>query len=265
MTPLPDSRPAEVGEGSSAGDTEVPEGDHARETVEAERLAGIQAILFDLDGTLIDTIELIRISFRHATKTVLGHELPDEVTMRNVGQPLIEQFRDMAPEHAEELLAVYREYNHRRHDELAREYPGTLETLEKVRRKGLPMGIVTSKGTVAATMGVDRFGLREYMDVIVTADDVERHKPDPYPVRFAASQLGADIGYCMYVGDSPHDMQSAVAAGAISVAALWGAFPAEEVLVCGTQFALESINELTRLLDGDVERFRVRGACGPAC
>lgn len=229
----------------------------------SDRVAQTQAVLFDLDGTLIDTIELIRVSFRHATRTVLGHELPDEVTMRNVGQPLIEQFRDMAPEHADELLGVYREFNHAKHDALAKGYPGTCEVLNNLKKRGLLTGIVTSKGTFAATMGIDRFGLREYMDVIVTADDVERHKPDPYPLTYAASRLGVEMRYCMYVGDSPHDMQAAVAARAVAVAALWGAFSARDAIVPGTDFALDNIRQLTGLLDGDVARFAVIGQAGP--
>jgi len=213
-----------------------------------ERLHALQAVLFDLDGTLIDTVELIRVSFRHATKAVLGRELPDEVTMANVGQPLSQQFRDMAPDHADELLSVYREFNMAHHDQLARAYPGTLEALERVRAKSLPMAVVTSKGTQAATRGIDHFGLRPFFDVVVTADDVEIHKPDPYPLRFAAGLLGVELEYCMYVGDSPHDMQAAVSGGAIAVAALWGAFSPNVVVVPGTAYALTSISELPGLL-----------------
>ena len=225
---------------------------------EADRLAGVQAVLFDLDGTLIDTVELIRVSFRYATRTVLGHELPDEVTMANVGQPLRQQFHDMAPEHADELLRVYRQFNMAHHDELAKAYPGTAEALQAVAARGLPMGVVTSKGTEAAKRGIERFGIAPFMKVVVTADDVEIHKPDPYPLRFAAGLLGIGLEYCMYVGDSPHDMQAAVAGGAIAVAALWGAFLPSEVVVPGTSYALESIRELPALLDGDTAGFAVR-------
>ena len=177
-----------------------------------ERLRDIQAVLFDLDGTLIDTVELIRVSFRYATKAVLGYELPDEITMANVGQPLAQQFHDMAPDHAVELLRVYREFNMSHHDELARAYPGTRETLGELMRRGIPMGIVTSKGTAAANRGIELFGLGDLMSVVVTADDVPRHKPDPFPLQFAAGLLGVELGYCMYVGDSPHDMQAALSA-----------------------------------------------------
>jgi len=223
----------------------------------AERLRDIQAVLLDLDGTLIDTVELIRVSFRHATKAVLGHELPDEITMANVGQPLDRQFHDMAPDHAAELLRVYREFNMAHHDDLAKSYPGTRETLGEIMRRGIPMGIVTSKGTAAANRGIELFGLGDLMSVVVTADDVPRHKPDPFPLRFAASLLGVQMGYCIYLGDSPHDMQAALSAHAVAVAALWGAFPRDDVLAPGPPFALSGIVELPALLDGDAERFAV--------
>ncbi len=221
------------------------------------RLRDLQAILFDLDGTLIDTVDLIRQSFRHATGTVLGRELPDEITMRNVGQPLEVQYRDMAPAHADELLRLHREFTMAHHEDLAREYPGTRETLAEIRRREIPMGIVTSKGTQAARHGIDMFGLGGFMKAVVTADDTECHKPDPCPLRFAADLMGVDLGYCIYVGDSPHDMQAAVAGGAIAVAALWGAFPEGDLLVNGPAFALRGIGDLLALIDGRADEYAV--------
>jgi len=225
-----------------------------------DRLGSVQSVIFDLDGTLIDTVDLIRVSFRHATEVVLGEALPDEVTMANVGQPLLTQFRDMAPDHADELLRAYREFNREHHDRLARAYPGTMEVLRDLRDRGIPMAIVTSKGTESATRGIDLFGIAELIPVVVTADDVELHKPDPHPLRVAADRLGVELGYSIYLGDSPHDMQAAIAGDAISVAALWGAFSAQDVLAPGPAFALDSIVELPALLDGDGERYAVRGS-----
>ena len=120
------------------------------------------------------------------------------------------------------------------------------------------MGVVTSKGTTAATKGLEQFGLAPFFEVIVTADDVPLHKPDPYPLRFAAAAMGTPLEYCVYVGDSPADMQAAVSGGAIAVAALWGAFSEEDVLGPGPAYALRSIGELSALLDGGSERFAVR-------
>jgi pyrophosphatase PpaX len=225
----------------------------------AERLACVRAVLFDLDGTLIDTIELIRVSFRYATEKVLGHALPDEATMANVGQPLRTQFEDLAPEHADELVRVYREFNAVHHDELAKAYPGTGEVLRELAAHGVRMGVVTSKGTAGAEKGLDLFGLRRFFEVIVSADDVPTHKPDPYPLRFAASVMGVPLEYCVYIGDSPHDMQAAVTGGAIAVAALWGAFSANDVLAPGPEFALSAIGELPLLLFGESSDYAVQG------
>jgi pyrophosphatase PpaX len=225
----------------------------------AERLACVRAVLFDLDGTLIDTIELIRVSFRYATEKVLGEALPDELTMANVGQPLRTQFEDLAPEHADELVRVYREFNAVHHDELAKAYPGTVEVLQELAARGVRMGVVTSKGSAGAGKGLDLFGLRSFFEVVVSADDVPTHKPDPYPLRFAASAMGVPLGYCVYIGDSPHDMQAAVSGGAIAVAALWGAFSADDVLAPGPAFALNAIGELPSLLFGDPGNYEVEG------
>jgi pyrophosphatase PpaX len=145
------------------------------------------------------------------------------------------------------------------HDELAKPYPGTAETLTEIARHGLPMGVVTSKGTEGARRGLELFGLDDFFEVVVTADDVPIHKPDPYPLHAAAAALGIPLGYCVYIGDSPHDMQAAVSGGAIAVAALWGAFPARDVLAPGPAFALNEIGELPGLLFRDREGHVVDG------
>jgi pyrophosphatase PpaX len=214
----------------------------------AERLSRVEAVLFDLDGTLIDTVELILTSFRHATCAVLGESLPDEVMMAGVGMPLIQQMRDFSPEHADELLRVYREHNAEAHDRMVCEYPGTVQVLKELQRRGLTMGVVTSKGTPMTLRGLRLFDLERFFGVVVTADDVPLHKPDPFPLRHAAELLGVDVERCAYLGDSPHDMEAAKAAGAVAIAATWGAFGAEAVLAPGPDFSIASITELPALL-----------------
>lgn len=208
----------------------------------------VRAVLFDLDGTLIDTIELILSSFRFSTASVLGEALPDDVLLRDVGTPLVKQMASISPEHAEELVRVYRAHNAIHHDTMAAEYPGTAAALRAIRDAGYPVGVVTSKFAVGARRGIRLFNLERHIDVIVGADDVEIHKPDPYPLRRGAELLGMELAECAYVGDSPHDMAAAVAGGAVSVAALWGPFPRQDVLAHGPDYALESITELPGIL-----------------
>ena len=222
--------------------TRQPKGDESR-------LRAVEAILFDLDGTLIDTLELICASMRYATERVLGQAPPDEELMHNVGVPLIVQMREFDEERAEELVATYREHNAVAHDDLVKEYPGVEAALESLKSEGYRLGIVTSKIHVMAKRGLECFGLERYFEVIVGFDDVEIHKPDPHPLLFAAEALGVGIERCAYVGDSPHDMTAAVAAGCVSVAALWGVASKERVLEPGPDYVVESMAEVAALFD----------------
>ncbi len=223
----------------------------------ATRIAAVECVLFDLDGTLIDTIELIRESMRYCTAKVLGAPLPDEVLMHNVGIPLREQMKEFSEENAEELLVAYREHNARVHDAMVREYPGVEEALESLSAKGLRLGVVTSKSGPVAQRGLDRFSLGRFFEVVVSCDDVPLHKPDPYPLVHAAELLGVEPGRCAYVGDSPHDMTAAIAAGCVSVAALWGVSARERVLEPGPDYAVRSMAEVALLFDGRETAFRV--------
>jgi pyrophosphatase PpaX len=218
----------------------------------------VECVLFDLDGTLIDTIDMIRASMRCATETVLGAALPDEVLMRNVGVPLAQQMQEFSEAHAEELLSTYREHNARVHDAMIREYPGVDNALAKLAARGLRLGIVTSKSRPVAFRGLERFGLERFFETVVTCDDVTRFKPDPFPLFAAAEALKVEIGRCAYVGDSPHDMAAAVASGCVSIAALWGAFSVEAVLAPGPLYQASNIADVVAILSGHERGFRVK-------
>lgn len=207
-------------------------------------------VLFDLDGTLVDTVALILASFRHATGVVLGEPLSDEVLMADVGIPLAKQMSSFSPEKAEELIAVYREHNSRVHDDLIAEYPGVEEGLLALAAAGKRLGVVTSKSRPLADRALTLFGLTDHFEVVVTCEDVQRHKPDPDPIIEAARRMGVRAEDCVYVGDSPHDMSAALSAGSLAIAALWGAFPEERVTAPGPHFRAGSMGELVDLLLG---------------
>ena len=181
--------------------------------------------LFDFDGTLVDSVELILDSLRHTTRTVLGRVVPDDVLRARVGRPLAEHMRELDAERADDLVAVYREHNMRRHADLLRPYPGVAEMLAGLRGRRARVGIVTSKMRPAVDAGMALVPLGEF-DAIVTCEDTDRHKPDPAPVLRGLELLGAEPETTVYVGDSPYDVRAGRAAGVRTAAALWGAFPA---------------------------------------
>jgi pyrophosphatase PpaX len=213
-----------------------------------------EAVLFDFDGTLIDTGPLILESFRHTARRFLDRVPSDDALMRNVGVPLIHQMEELSPGRGAEMVAYYREHNQAAHDDLARPFPHVEEVLEELKQRGYPMAVVTAKGRTAVDLGVELIGLDRFIEVVITADDVEVNKPDPYPLRVAADRLGVDLTRSVYVGDSPHDMTAALRGGAVAVAALWGGiFPRERVLEPGPHHALEDIRELLGLLGSPVD------------
>ena len=137
-------------------------------------------VIFDLDGTLIDTVPLIVASHRHALATVLGRELPEEVLREGIGRPLLEQMRVFDEERAQELFDVYREFNHRVHDEYVTAFPGMLELCDDLRARGVPVAVATSKmlDAVVLAYGVVP-GLEERIDAMVTIENTKTHKPGP--------------------------------------------------------------------------------------
>ena len=154
-------------------------------------MPGFDPVVFDLDGTVVDTVELIVESFRYATSTVLGEVLPDELIIAGVGRPLHAQMERLSVEHAQELYDVYREYNHRRHDELIRGYDGIEEVLDALKAAGRRTGIVTSKSRDTTAMAFRAVGLADRFDVVVTATDTTEHKPSPVPLQLCLERLGA--------------------------------------------------------------------------
>jgi pyrophosphatase PpaX len=187
----------------------------------------LTAVLFDFDGTLVDTTEMIHQSMRHATSSVLGREdIPRETLLANVGQPLPRQMELIDTENAESLLEAYRSHHEQHHDALIREFPGVEESLSRLRSAGIKVAVVTSKRRVSVEMALEIFpGLRNVVDRFVTMEDTTHHKPHPEPLLRGLELLGSiPKERAAYVGDSPFDVEAAKAAELTSVAVSWGAF-----------------------------------------
>ncbi|QHW31965.1 HAD-IA family hydrolase [Paenibacillus rhizovicinus] len=184
----------------------------------------LKAILFDLDGTIMDTNELIIQTFLDALKGVVPSEFSREHIIPSMGLPLTKQLQLFSGrEQVEDLVLAYREINLRLHDEYVSAFPYVTDVFAKLHEAGIRIGIVTTKIRLTTERGLRYVGLYDYVEpgAIVTIEDVTHPKPDPEPVQRALDALGIEPGEAMMVGDSIVDIQSAEAAGVVSVGVAW--------------------------------------------
>ena len=185
-----------------------------------------RAILFDLDGTLIDSTRLIIESYHHTWRVHRGHTLPDAEWIAGLGTPLRVQFRRFTddPGEVERMIATYREWNLAHHDEMVRGFPGATDAVRALKRGGAKLAIVTSKNRHGVELGLGQCGFDGLFDTLVTSDDLQASKPDPAPVTAALAALDERPDAALFVGDSPHDIAAGRDAGTRTAACLWGPF-----------------------------------------
>lgn len=207
------------------------------------------AVLFDFDGTLADTTELILQCYRHTMGTHLGAAPPDAEWLSGFGTPLEAQIARFARSGAEReaMLDTYRAHQRALMERMLQPFPGVVEAVEQLERRGVRLAIVTSRMRRATLRGLELCALMRHFPVVVTPEDVARAKPDPEPVRVALQRLGAPAEASWFVGDSPHDIASGRAAGVRTAAALWGPFPRTELEEAGPDRLLATVGEVLSL------------------
>jgi pyrophosphatase PpaX len=214
------------------------------------------ALLFDLDGTLVDSIELIMRSMRHAFDGHEGHVPTDDEWRALIGRPLTDSFREfvLAEPEVERLIGRYREYQLAHHDRLLRAYDGVVEAIRGFAAAGHPMALVTSKADWLAARALAHVGLDAAIPVVVGCDSCTRHKPHPEPVERALALLGVLPADSIFVCDSPHDIESGRAAGVFTVGVTWGAFSRAEMARAGADVVIHEVEALHQV----VSRFASR-------
>ena len=179
-------------------------------------------VLFDLDGTVVDSGPIILASMRHATREVLGTEHTDDELMQAVGGPGLEaQLSVFGPDDVDELVRVYRAHNEPLHDTLEA-FAGMEDVLVRLRAEGRRLGVVTAKRRSTVELAFASVPLGHLFETVVGGDETEKHKPDPEPLLLAAERMGVDPSQAAYVGDSPFDVGAAKAAGMYAIAVTWG-------------------------------------------
>jgi pyrophosphatase PpaX len=208
-----------------------------------------RAVLFDLDGTLIDSIPLLVASMQHAFE---GHPNPPPMAewVALVGTPLDGMIRRWAVDEADvaRLKERYKVHQWANHDAIVRAFPGVPAMLDALSSRGVRMALVTSKLEPSARRSLDFLG--RHFELVVGLEATERHKPAPDPVLHALARLGARPGEAAFVGDSPHDVEAGNAAGVATVAALWGPFTREQLAPARPRAWAERVEDVVEVLAG---------------
>lgn len=208
-----------------------------------------RAILFDLDGTLLDSVPII---LDAASRVFADMALPydEAVVRRSIGIPLRVQALHWAGSRADEFRERYREVYRDLQEKRARLFPGTSEMLADLKSHGRLTGVVTSKVTWATQRALDQTGISEFFDTVITADDVVHHKPRPDPILKGMESLGVGPRDTLYVGDSMFDIQAARAASVDVVAVTWGAMGRDDLLTHCPDDVFDSWPQFTQWLCG---------------
>lgn len=218
-----------------------------------------RTMLFDLDGTILDTNELIIRSFIEALKGVVPEGFGREHIIPSMGLTLEDQMRKFSGlQDVSHLIAAYREVNLRLHDDFVKPFDNVVEVLEKLHKDGVKIGVVTTKIRLTTEKGLKFVGIRDVVDAIVTIDDVTRAKPHPEPVQKALELLNAAPESAIMVGDSAVDMQSAKAAGVTAVGVAWSLKGAQVLRDAGADYVIDDMRELYAFAGSELERFEKR-------
>lgn len=209
----------------------------------------MKTYLFDLDGTLLDSIDLILTSFHHTARVHLGRDHSDAFWLAGVGTPLRTQLTKIArsDQELDAMLDTYRSFNLEHHDEMAKPYPGIVDVVRKLHRDGAKLALVTSKLSTGALRGLRLLQLEDELAVRVCADDVDNGKPHPEPVLKALAALGAGPEDAVFIGDSSHDIESGRAAGVETAAVAWGPFTRELLEAAAPTHWIERPEQLLEL------------------
>lgn len=213
----------------------------------------VKGILFDLDGTLVNTTELIIKSFEYTLKNNLDIEPSRYEITQYFGLPLRESLEKFIPtgvsQDVDELVEYYRDYNGKYHDELIKPYPFIEETLQSLQQQDIKIAVVTSKKQPMAKRGLKCFNLDQYVEGIIGHDECIEHKPSAEPMLRGAEILKLRPEECLCVGDSPFDLQSGHGAGCRSVAVAWTTVEWQKMLREGQpNFIINKMSDLLTIV-----------------
>lgn len=208
-----------------------------------------KGVLFDLDGTLLDTSGLIIHTFQYSFEKVVNKKISREEILRYWGVPLADALQELDPIHWQELLQVYREYNVKMHDELVEAFPNVKETLQALRDQDIKCAVVSSKLSPVVKQGLALYDLQDYFVDVIGAEHCVQHKPHAEPVLKGVAALGLAPSECLMVGDTEFDILAAYNAGVQSVAVTWSLLYPQPLLErANPNYIIETMPDLLKII-----------------
>jgi pyrophosphatase PpaX len=208
----------------------------------------INTVLFDLDGTLIDTNDLIIESYLHTLNSYYPNKYKREDVLPFMGPTLQEAFDSIDPDKTEDMIKMYRKFNHEQHDNLVTEFETVFDTVKTLHEQGFKLAIVTTKIRTTVNMGLKLSKLDQFFDVIVTIDDVEHAKPHPQPVLMALEQLNSSPEDAIMVGDNHHDFGAGKSAGTKTAGVAWSAKGRDYMSSLNPDYLLDTMSDLLKIV-----------------
>lgn len=209
-----------------------------------------QGVLFDLDGTILDTSHLIIESFQHTFRVHYNRDITPQEIYPFFGRPLRAAMQRLGPEKVDELINTYREHNLEHHDRMIDAFAGVIEVLQDLYNFGIVMAVVTSKTRGTALRGLKLFDLDKYFSAIIGVEQCEHHKPHPEPVHIALQQIQLGAEQCLMIGDSPSDIISAQKAGVKTVAVRWTRLDWNTILSAKPDYTIHHMYDLLNIIQG---------------
>ncbi|MDQ0159623.1 pyrophosphatase PpaX [Alkalibacillus salilacus] len=210
----------------------------------------IKTLLFDLDGTLIDSNDLIVESFRYTLKKHTDRDYSRDEILPFIGPPLRDTMEKIDPNQVDELMTTYREHNLSNHDAYIKMYDGVYEAIRELHEDGYPMAIVTTKIQSSAQKGLELTGLDEFFDVIIGLDNVEEAKPSADPVLRGMRALNGEAASTIMIGDNSHDIEAGQNAGVKTAAVGWAAKGHDYVQSFNPDYILDDMSDLLDIVKG---------------
>jgi len=203
--------------------------------------------LFDYDGTLADTNEIVNLSLITAVKRCLNKDITKTQLIPILGKVIEDQMAYFCKEKTQELVECYKECYRNNQDKMTRLFPGAVETISQLKSRGSKLGIVSSKGRRGINHGLNMFNIAHMFDIIVAAREVQFSKPHPQPILKALEQAAVKPEEAVMIGDSPHDILSGKRAGVKTVAVSWTQFPMEQIKELNPDFIIDRMEDILEL------------------